>query len=246
MTQIKLTIAYDATGYKGWQKTSLGPSIEEELERVLGRILQSPLALEAASRTDAGVHAEGQVVGLRLAELRYPLDRLLLSANGLLPPEIRLLAAEEVDDRFHATLDAKGKEYCYSFCLTPTQLPKWRHTSWHCRQRLDRDKMREAAGYLVGRHDFAAFCNRPMEYETTVRELRRIEWVDLPEGRLELRLEGTAFLFRMARNIAGTLYSVGCGKIAAEAIPDILESGRRERAGVTAPAHGLCLRRVDY
>lgn len=248
MAQIKLMIAYDGSSYKGWQKTPLGPSIESELEAVLSRILQQPLSLEAASRTDAGVHAEGQMVGVRLDEVRYPPDRLMVSANGLLPPDIRVIRAEQIDDGFHATLDAVGKEYHYHFCLGPHQLPKWRHTSWHCHEPLNREDMELGARWLLGSYDFSALCNQRKEqrYQTTVRTLSRIEFFDLPEGRLRLEMEGSAFLFRMARNIAGTLYSIGRGKLSPEMMPDILTNGRRDRAGVTAPAHGLCLRRVDY
>jgi tRNA pseudouridine38-40 synthase len=248
MAQIKLMIAYDGTSYKGWQKTRLGPSIESELGRALGRILQQPLLLEAASRTDAGVHADEQIVGLRLSEVRYPPERLVVSANSLLPPDIRIIEAEIVNEEFHATLSAKGKEYHYYFCLGSYQLPKWRHFSWHCHEKLDREEMERGARLLIGSYDFAALCNARKEqrYRTTVRTIDRVEFVDLPDGRLRLEMEGSAFLFRMARNIAGTLYAVGRGKFPATAIPEILRSGQRDQAGVTAPAHGLCLKKVNY
>src|SRR3569832_1557498 len=156
MKNIKLVLAYDGTAYLGWQKTEMGPSIEEELLKVLEQILQHPVKLQAASRTDAGVHAEGQVVNFFTEKNT---DRLLRGCNGLLPEDIRVLKVEEMPDRFHPTLGATGKEYHYSVCLGPTQLPFQRKFSWHFVKPVDVQKMREAAQFLIGRHDFSALTN---------------------------------------------------------------------------------------
>lgn len=245
---IKVLLAYEGTDYLGWQKTAAGPSIEGELEPQLQCLLGHPIRLQAASRTDAGVHAEGQVVNFRVESLRYSLRRLQLSLNQLLPSSIRVLEIEEAPLCFHPTLDAKGKEYRYLIDNGPVALPRQRHYSWHQPFPLGIDQMRQAAALLIGTNDYYALCNRShkQKYRDTIRSLEAIELLVHPERQVELRIRGSSFLYKMVRNIAGLLVSVGLGKKGAEEIPRLLASGDRTLAGVTAPAAGLTLHRVFY
>ncbi len=246
MHNIKLVIAYLGAAYAGWQKTELSPSIEETLQQALSKILQYDVKLQAASRTDAGVHAEGQVVNFILQK-PHDLNRLKFSLNGLLPKDIAVVSAEEMPLTFHPTLDAIKKEYWYDICNGPTQLPFHRDTSWHFPYPQDIEAMREAAKHLLGSHDFSAFCNeRPLWDRSPVCHLEKIEISALPGSRFRIAMTGDHFLYRMARNLAGTIAYVGCGKLLADKIPSILQNKDRTQAGVTAPAHGLTLKRVFY
>lgn len=248
MVNIRLLIAYDGTAYLGWQKTEMGPSIEGILEQTLSRILQEKIELQAASRTDAGVHAVGQVVNFISKKASLCLKQLQISLNSLLPKDISVLSVEEAQERFHPTLDCIGKEYHYCLCFGPAQIPHHRHFSWHYPHRLDIEMMRQAASLLVGEKDFGAFCNfkKNSTYTSFVRNLQAIEIIELPDQRIRFEIKGNNFLYKMVRNLVGTLVYVGCGKIASEAIPDIIASKDRPQAGVTAPALGLCLYKINY
>lgn len=242
---IKVIVAYDGTRYLGWQKTNAGPSIEGNLEKVLSQVLQQNISLQAASRTDAGVHARGQVVNFLLPK-EHSLYRLQHSLNGLLPHDISILTMEEERENFHPTLHCIGKEYHYDICNTPSQLPFDRHYSWHIPFDLSISDMQSAAKDLVGRHDFSSFCNqRKLLDKDTTREIFKIDILPLSHGRWRISVHGDHFLYKMVRNIVGTLIYVGCGKLPPSLI-DILQSKDRTQAGVTAPAHGLTLHRVFY
>jgi tRNA pseudouridine38-40 synthase len=243
MKNIKLIIAYEGTAYSGWQKTETGPSIEGELQKVLEQVLQHPVKLQAASRTDAGVHAEGQVVNF-FTEKEVVLDRLMKSCNGLLPGDIRVLEIEEMPEAFHPTLDAKGKEYHYSVCLTPTQLPFDRRFSWHFVKQVDVELMRKAAAFFIGTHDFSALTNE--KQDDNVREVYKIEIETAGGQKIRIRVAGNHFLYKMVRNIVGTLVYAGCGMLKIEEVALLLEKGDRTAAGMTAPAHGLSLKKVNY
>lgn len=248
MQNIKLVIAYDGGAYRGWQKTPMGPSIESTLQQVLEKILQHATPLQAASRTDAGVHAEGQVVNFFTSKTDLNLNRLKLSLNSLLPKDISVLSVEKMAPSFHPTLDCKGKEYRYYICYGSAQLPHHRLYSWHYPYPLELNLMHQALPYLLGSHDFSSFCNvkKNASYAHFNREINRIDLVELEKERLCICIEGNHFLYKMVRNIVGTLLYVGRGKIKIEDIPLILKSGDRTQAGVTAPAHGLFLYRVHY
>ncbi|MBU6382841.1 MAG: tRNA pseudouridine(38-40) synthase TruA [Verrucomicrobia bacterium] len=233
---LKLIIAYDGTHYFGWQKTKAGPSIQEELEKAIWQITRERALPEAASRTDRGVHAEGQVVQFRLTQEWDP-QKIKGGLNAVLPKDIRVKAAAR--QNFHPTLDAIGKEYRYQICLGEAQDPTRRLYSWHCRYPLDGDPIREAASRLVGTHDFTAFANE--REKDPICTLQSIEW----NGQF-FRIQGNRFLYKMVRNLVGTLVYVGCGKIGIESVGEILASKDRKRAGVTAPAHGLYLHQVFY
>jgi tRNA pseudouridine38-40 synthase len=243
MKNVKFIIAYEGTAYSGWQKTETGPSVEGQLQGVLEQILQHPVKLQAASRTDAGVHAEGQVVNF-FTEKEVVLDRLKKSCNGLLPADIRVLSAEEMSTTFHPTLDAKGKEYHYSVCFQETQLPFDRNFSWHFIKPVDVTLMREAATFFIGRHDFSALTNE--KQADNVRELYKIAIEEEGIQKIKIRVIGNHFLYKMVRNIVGTLVYVGCGMLSLQEAKSLLERRDRTAAGMTAPAHGLKLKEVMY
>lgn len=246
MANVKLILSYLGSPFLGWQKTKLGPSIEESLEQALQQILQHEVKLQAASRTDAGVHARGQVVNF-FTHQPTALRRLKHSLNGLLPKEISILSAEIMPDDFHPTLDCVKKEYTYHLCTAAVQLPFFRHTSWHFPTFLEIPLMRKGAQHLLGSHDFSAFCNeRQLWDRDPCCNLEYIEIVSLPGKRICIRAIGDHFLYKMARNIAGILVYIGCGKISADAVPQILLDKDRRKAGITAPAHGLALQQVFY
>ena len=248
LRNIKLIAAYDGTHYLGWQKTKMGPSIEEVLENTLSRILQHPVILQAASRTDAGVSADGQVVNFFTDSCVSP-EKLKASLNRLLPKDIVILSTEEAETGFHPTLDCKGKEYRYHLCYGRIRLPHQRHYSWHYPYpNLDIEAMRKAVPFLLGNRDFSAFCNlmKSRGYRDLVRQLESIEIQVLPEECLRFDVRGNHFLYKMVRNLVGTLVHVGCGKIKYEKLAKILDSGDRNQAGMTAPSCGLFLHRVFY
>lgn len=236
---IRSLIAYNGTHYFGWQKTRMGPSIEETLELCLQQILQHPVELQAASRTDRGVHAEGQVVNFFTDKPKVDLKKLHLSLAKMLPKDISPLALEEVETSFHPTLDSKGKEYQYQICNLPIQLPFLKDYSWHIPTPLDLPSMLIAKEFLLGTHDFSAFTN-----ERTDDTIRTIHSIEIEPGLFKIK--GDKFLYKMVRNIVGTLVYVGLGKIPPTEIPTILSSRNRALAGMTAPAHGLCLKQVFY
>lgn len=241
-SNIKLLLTYEGTRYLGWQKTKTGHSIEEEVEKALSQILQHPVKLQAASRTDAGVHAEGQVVNF-FTDKEIPLKKLQKSLNRLLPKDISVLEIEEMPPHFHPTLNCKSKEYVYTVCLSQSQLPFYRLFSWHFPYRVDVQKMQESSKLFVGRHDFSAFTNE--KKDDNIREIYVLEVIPL-EKRLKIRVAGNNFLYKMVRNIVGTLIYTGCGKLKMEDLPSILQEKDRKQAGVTAPAHGLCLKKIFY
>lgn len=215
------------------------------LERSIYQILRKKVSLQAASRTDSGVHAERQVVNF-FSDTPLDLRRFLHGLNGTLPQDIRVLSVEEMPLDFHPTLHAKGKRYTYWICNTPTQLPFYRNLSWHFPYPCDLDKMRKGAENLLGTHDFSSFCNeRTLWTRSPICTLQSID-IQRINQRISVTIEGDHFLYKMVRNLVGTLAYIGCGKIDLSDIPLILSSQKRNRAGITAPAQGLFLARVFY
>lgn len=239
MKNIKLTLAYDGTDFLGWQDSKQGPSIESKLQYVLNQLLTHEVTLQAASRTDRGVHAEGQVVNFFTSH-PSPTD-LLHPLNRLLPPAIRCTALEIAPPSFHPSLDVRSKTYIYRISACRYQAPKERLYSWHVPVPLDLPKMQLAAGQFIGTHDFSAFSNEPSDHP-----LREITDITMTKEGVELfiTVTGNSFLYKMVRNIVGTLVDVGTGK--RENVKAILESRDRREAGVCAPAHGLTLSEVFY
>lgn len=243
MFNCKLIIAYEGTRYLGWQKTKMGPSIEEALEKALFQITRRELNLQAASRTDAGVHASGQVVNFFLSEKPDPY-KLQKGLNAVLPHDICVKSLEIMVSEFHPTLHTTGKEYRYFVCNGPVQLPFHRMFSWHFPYPLDLQAMNEAAMPLIGTHDFSTFCN--LRVENGIRTLKQITITPFDENRFCFSITGDHFLYKMVRNLVGTLVYTGCGKLKPGEISSILASKERSHAGVTAPAHGLTLNQVFY
>ncbi len=232
----KAIISYDGTRYFGWQKTKEGPSIQEELQRAIGSLCSESVLPEAASRTDRGVHATGQVIQFALPK-EWATDKLLLGLNAILPKDIRILKMSR--EEFHPTLDSTGKEYHYRICQGLAQNPTLRLYSWHFHYLLNPDNIKEAAQTLIREDDFSAFDN-----EGEKNPICTIESITF-DGTL-FKIRGNRFLYKMVRNLVGTLLYVGCGKLDAHSMQEILESKDRKRAGVTAPAHGLYLHEVFY
>jgi len=244
---IALQLAYDGSDYFGWQKTSLGPSIETTLQHALEQILQEPVILQAASRTDRGVHAEGQWVNFFIERPLVPTD-LKKRVNCLLPASIRVLDLKQMSEHFHPTLHAQKKEYHYQVSLSSVQLPAERFYAWHVPYPLELERMREACAYFVGEHDFSSFCNfrKNLNYKDKNRTIESVELLVPQENKLLFVITGDHFLYKMVRNIVGTLIYVGRKKIEPAAIATILSMRQRSVAGVTAPSHGLTLKKIYY
>jgi len=241
---VKLTLEYDGTRYVGWQVQPNGPSIQAEVERALATLHKAPRRVTAAGRTDAGVHALGQVASFA-EPAPLPLAAYVQGMNGLLPDDIAVRAASVEPDGFDARRSARGKRYRYRILNVPTRAPLERHRAWQVFRPLDVAALRAAAAPLVGRHDFAAFQAADCESAHAVREVRRLE-VERAGPEIAIVIEATAFVKHMVRNIAGTLVEVGLGRRDAGSIPALLAGRDRTRAGRTAPPQGLVLEEVFY
>ena len=255
MRTIKLLLAYDGTDYVGWQRQARGRSIQGELEQALAEIEGRQVTVVGAGRTDAGVHALGQVASVRLAH-RIETHVLVRAINAKLPPAIRLLAARPAAAGFHARYAALRKTYRYHLTAGPVASPFTRRYAWHVREPLDVDAMREAAVRLLGRHDFAAFRAVGTEVASTVRTMHSVAFEPgchafpapsaAPSPMLTISVVGDGFLRHMVRIVVGTLVEVGAGRVQASGMRAIVASRARERAGPTAPPQGLFLVAVDY
>jgi tRNA pseudouridine38-40 synthase len=245
MPVVKLTLEYDGTRYVGWQVQPNGPSVQAEVERALETLHKAPRRVTAAGRTDAGVHALGQVASFFEAE-PLPLKAYLQGMNALLPPDVAVRAASLEPDGFDARRSASGKRYRFRIENGPTRSPLARLTAWEQFRPLDAEAMRAATAHLLGRHDFACFQASDCASEHAVREVRRCDVVGERGGRIELVLEATAFVKHMVRNIAGTLCEVGLGRRAPGSLKALLLTRDRNLAGPTAPPQGLCLEEVFY
>jgi tRNA pseudouridine38-40 synthase len=244
MRHLKLIIGYDGTDFHGFQRQAGLRTVQEELERTLTKLLGHAVAVKAAGRTDAGVHAEGQVVSFR-TDNPIPTHRLPVALNGLLPADIVAKKATEVAPDFHPRFDATSRVYRYLIDNRPTPSALLRRYAWHIPEPLDVEAMRQAARWLLGVHDFASFHASGSELGTTVREMKRLH-IAKRDGIIVITLEANAFLYHMARIIVGTLVEIGLGKRHPEEMRQILDARDRTVAGKTAPPHGLCLWRVKY
>ena len=238
---VKLTLEYDGTDFVGWQVQPNGRSVQEVVEAALSRMLGEPVRVTGAGRTDAGVHAAGQVCSLR-TEKRVPLKAFVLGMNSLLPPDVAVVEAADVAPDFDARRSASGKRYEYRIWNGPSRSPLRRRRAWELFRPLDVAAMRAAARHLLGEHDFSAFRASDCPAKTTRRILRVLDVTGESGGEILVAAEATAFLKHMVRNLA----EVGMGKRSPESMPALLAGGDRTRAGVTAPPQGLTLVRVDY
>jgi tRNA pseudouridine38-40 synthase len=247
MRNLKLTVAYDGTEYVGWQRQAKGVSIQGLLEAALAPFEGHPVTVHGAGRTDAGVHALGQVASVRLTATIEP-TRLARALNAVLPVDVRVVSVEEASEDFHARYSATAKTYEYRIVNAPFVSPFMHRYVWHVPYRLDLDAMRAAAELLRGGHDFAAFQSARTNVRSSDRTITAIDWLpgsgsDTP---IVLRISGDGFLRHMVRNIMGTLVDVGWGRWPAAAITSILASRDRSQAGTAAPAQGLFLLAVMY
>jgi tRNA pseudouridine38-40 synthase len=246
MRTLRLTVAYDGTRYAGWQRQRGGsrtPTVQHTLEQAARRLLREPACAVASGRTDAGAHAQAQVVHVRTRSA-LPAARLLRSLNALLPPDVAVLRVEEAPAGFHARFDAVRKRYRYRIFTGPVPDPFIRPYVHHVTARLDLARMRREASALRGRHDFRAFAKaRPGQ-----RTVRGVSALRLARRGAEIHLdiEGNGFLHTMVRSIAGTLIDVGRGRLPEGTVRRMLRGGGRTLAGTTAPAKGLTLTGVDF
>jgi tRNA pseudouridine38-40 synthase len=241
---VRLTLAYDGTGFHGWAKQREQRTVEGVLETALQRFLGELPKLSVAGRTDAGVHARGQVVSFRAADV-VDVCRLQPGLNALLSPEIVVTEARVVPDGFHARHRATAREYRYRIETGPYPNPFTARFVWHRPGELSLPRMRAAARELVGEHDFASFCRRPRDGSGTVRHLQRLA-ISRSADLFEVTARANAFLHQMVRSLVGTLVAVGEGKIEPDRVPAILAAGDRSAAAQMAPPHGLTLERVEY
>lgn len=241
-THYHAIVAYDGTHYFGWQATKSGPSIQESLAVVIEKVTQEKAFPEASSRTDRGVHAEGQSVAFALGK-EWDSHRLKKALNSYLPTDIRIKELKVVSKDFHPTTQAIAKVYNYRLSLTPFQVPFDRFYAWHFPHFIDKEAIKRAASLLIGTHNFSSFTSRPDK--RPVCSLFSIE-LTTHERTLQISLKGDRFLYKMARTIVGTLIYIGSGKLAIDIIPELLACQDRRNAGMTAPAHGLFLTAVLY
>jgi len=246
MNKFKAVVEYDGTGYHGWQLQKDLPTIQGQMEKALERILGTPTRVHGAGRTDAGVHAVGQVAHF-LANWSHPPEELGRACNAMLPQDITVRSLEHAAGDFHARHSARSKTYVYRILNLPLRSPLLRLYSWHVPYPLDLRSMESAAASLAGSHDFAAFGSPTDGTPSTVREVLQARWdKDQVDGLLEFTICGTGFLRYMVRSLVGTLVLVGSRKIKPEDFRDILESRDRSKSGPTAPPQGLCLKSVQY
>jgi tRNA pseudouridine38-40 synthase len=244
----KLTLAYDGTRYSGWQIQPNAPSIQQHLQEALRSLMAGEhVAVIGSGRTDAGVHALNQIAHFKTEHELDP-NRLLLAFNGMLPRDIRIKKVELAPSRFHSQYNAIKKEYHYHLYLERIMDPFRRLYCWHVLRKLDLTLLRESASLFVGTHDFTSFANEPHGSAVAKNPVRTIYRLDLcpTEGGLRLEFEGDGFLYKMVRNIVGTLVEVASRRLTLAEVIAIFEARDRRRAASAAPPQGLFLVRVDY
>jgi tRNA pseudouridine38-40 synthase len=245
---LKLTVAYDGGAYAGWQVQPDKPTVQGTIEATWRQLTQESLRITAAGRTDAGVHALGQVIGLA-TQTRLTNDDLHRGLNALLPEDIAVVAVEDARENFHATYDAVGKRYRYQIHNGRSPSVFDRHYAWHYPQLLDAAAMHAAGQALIGRHDFSSFETAGSERPDSIRTVTELTVArsDVKcSERVTIEVAGDGFLYNMVRTIVGTLIEVGAGKRDIAWPAEVLAACDRRQAGQTAPPHGLFLVSVDY
>lgn len=241
----KLTIEYDGTRYEGWQRQAkTDKTIQGKIEQVLSRMEDRPIEIDGAGRTDAGVHAKGQTATVQLSAKWKP-EEIQAYLNEYLPEDIGVVLVQRVPDRFHARLWATGKTYSYRIGTDGYKSVFDRKFRYSLGEALDVDAMRKAADYLLGTHDFKAFCGNPKMKKSTVRTIESIE-IEQSQHEVRIVYTGNGFLQYMVRIMTGTLIEIGLHQRKPENILELLEVQERKYAGATAPAMGLCLEKVYY
>ena len=244
MRNIRLTIEYDGKDFNGWQKQPTKLNIQGEIERAIKDITGEDVDLIASGRTDAGVHALGQVANFK-TNSNIPIEKFSIAINTKLKRSIRVLESQEVDDRFHSRYNCKKKTYRYVINNSENGTAIYRNLEYNFSQELNVEKMNEAAKYFLGEHDFKGFKASGTSSRSSIRIIYDAK-VYREENKIFIELTGNGFLYNMVRIISGTLIEVGLGKIMPKDIEDIIKSGDRERAGKTLPPQGLYLVKVEY
>ena len=245
MRNIRLVIEYDGKDFNGWQKQPNKLNIQGEIERAIMDITkEEKIDLIASGRTDAGVHAIGQVANFK-TNSTIPIEKFAMAINSKVKKSIVVKSAEEVDEKFHSRYNCKKKTYRYVINNSENGSAIYRNQEYHYPIKLDTEKMKQAIKYFEGEHDFKAFRASGTGSKTSVRKIYKAEVYEQGE-RIYIELTGSGFLYNMVRIIAGTLVDVGNGKINVEDVPNIIIEGDRTKAGKTLPPQGLFLLKVDY
>lgn len=229
----------------GWQKQPNKLNIQGNIEQAIKNVTGEEVELFASGRTDAGVHSFGQVANFKTESL-IPIEKIPIALNTNLKKSIRIIKAEEVDERFHSRLSCKKKTYRYVINNSSCESAIYRNLETYISMKLDVSKMKEAAKYFEGEHDFKAFRASGTSSKSSVRTIYKLEILEKENNRIYIEVTGNGFLYNMVRIISGTLVEVGLGKIKPEEIEEIIDSKDRSRAGKTLPAHGLFLLNVEY
>jgi tRNA pseudouridine38-40 synthase len=245
MRNLKIIIEYDGTGYHGWQRQRGDITIQQIIEEKIGLVTQEKIKLIGSGRTDAGVHAIGQVANFKTGS-KIGETNLLRGMNSLLPGDIVIKSLIEVDERFHSRYDAKSKVYLYQIFNSPVPSALYRNYSWFVHFPLDIDNMKTAASPLIGSHDFSSFCAANNDTSDYIRKVINVSINQGKDGIIKFFIEANGFLRYMVRNIVGTLVDVGRGKFLPSEFLDIMKARDRNRAGITAPPQGLFLKEVKY
>ncbi len=245
MANYKSIIAYDGTAFKGFQRQKPGiRTVQSVLEDGLRSVGWDEGSLKAAGRTDAGVHAKGQVIAFALS-WKHSTGKLTDALNANLPADVSVVNTEAVEADFHPRFSARSREYRYTLIAAPVRDPLRARYSWRIWPEPDIEAMRTAAGLLIGEHDFAAFGSAPIPGGHTLRNVLRADW-KREKDELRFKIEANAFLYRMARRLVGALAEIGAGRIDVEEVSDLLDNPSARWEGAVAPAQGLCLEAVRY
>lgn len=246
--RVRATVAYDGSGFAGFQRQRNARTVQGEIETALERVLGRRTPILASGRTDTGVHATGQVIAFDLAGWQHPLALLVRALNATLPADIAVRALQPCAPDFHPRYNALSRTYEYTIYVDPVRHPLRRHTAWWLCQKPDVVRMNQAATYLLGEHDFAAFGRATSEHEdaSTVRRVLRAEWREVAADELRFVIEANAFLYHMVRRVVKALVNVGLGLNQPEDVKAMLEGKDAQRIKGLAPACGLCLVHVKY
>ncbi len=245
MRNIKLTIEYDGKDFNGWQKQPNKLNIQGTIEQAIERITGEKVDLNASGRTDAGVHAYGQVANFK-TNSNIPIEKIPIAINSNIKKSIVIKSAEEVEEKFHSRLNCKRKTYRYVINNSKYGTAIYRNLETHIPQKLNVEKMKQAVKYFEGEHDFKAFKASGTSSKSSVRTIYKAEIIEKENEKIYIELTGNGFLYNMVRIIAGTLVEVGLEKIEPEDIKEIIKSKKRENAGKTLPPQGLYLLKVEY
>ncbi len=242
--RVAFIVEYDGTDYAGWQIQKNDVTVQEKIEEALVSLNKGHITVFGAGRTDSGVHAKGQCGHFDI-DTNIPAEKFAFILNSKLPKDIRIKKSWQAEEGFHCRFSAKGKRYIYRIVNAPHASALLSRFSTHVPERLDLDKMRQAAEHIVGTHDFKAFCAAGSSVKTTVRTVNKVEIVKTGEL-IEITVEGTGFLYNMVRIIAGTLIEVGKHKKTPHEVKEIIDGKKRKDAGMTAEAKGLTMDEVFY